>query len=104
MRLRISREFLLSNQGLTLMASCGGLLLIVAGLFTYYWFAYGGMIGQRLAGHMFQTSARVYSAPARAFDGWRLPPAPPARQLPPAVYNGTTINCTPHCYTISAHL
>jgi len=104
MRLRISREFLLSNQGLTLMASCGGLLLIVAGLFTYYWFAYGRMIDQRLAGHMFQTSARVYSAPDRVFDGEVLTPAQLVSQLQHDGYNETNINGAPGWYSIDGNV
>src|SRR6202049_4784070 len=81
MRLRINRDFLLSRMGLALMATFFGLVLICAGLFTYYWFAYRRMIDQRLTGHMYQTSARVYSAPDRVFDGEVLTPAQLVSQL-----------------------
>ena len=104
MRLRINRDFLFSSLGLTLFASFFGVMLIVAGIFTYYWFGYSHMIDQRLAGHMFQTSARVYSAPDRVFDGEVLTPAQLVSQLQHDGYNETKIDGSPGWYTIDGNV
>src|SRR5438309_6773651 len=104
MRLRINRDFLFSSLGLTLFASFFGVMLIVAGIFTYYWFGYSHMIDQRLAGHMFQTSARVYSAPDRVFDGEVLTPAQLVSQLQHDGYNETNINGAPGWYSIDGNV
>lgn len=104
MRLRINRDFILSRLGLTIIASCFGLLLIVAGIFTYYWFAYSRMIDQRLSGRMFQTSARVYSAPDRVFDGEVLTPAQLVSQLQHDGYNETKVDGAPGWYSIAGNV
>ncbi len=95
MRLRIHRDFLLSRLGLALIGASLGILLIGAGIFIYYWFGYGRMIDQRLAGHMYQTSARVYSAPDRVFDGEVLTPAQLVSQLQHDGYNETKVDGPP---------
>jgi penicillin-binding protein 1B len=100
MRLRIQRDFLLSRLGLSIIGSCVGLVLIVAGIFTYYWFAYSRMIDQRLAGRIYQTSARVYSAPDRVFDGEVLTPAQLVSQLQHDGYNETKIDGAPGWYSV----
>src|SRR5260370_31369167 len=100
MRRRIHRDFLLSRLGLTLIAASVGVVLILGGIFTYYWFAYGRMIDQRLAGHMYPTSARVYSAPDRVFDGELLTPAGLVRQLQHGGYNQTNVDRAPPWYPI----
>src|SRR6201997_4210914 len=104
MRLRINRDFLLSRMGLALMGSFFALVLIGAGLFTYYWFSYRRMIDQRLTGHMYQTSARVYSAPDRVFDGEVLTPAQLVSQLQHDGYNGTKIDGAPGWYTLEGNV
>src|SRR5438445_13774019 len=104
MQLRIRREFLLSRLGLTLIGASAGLLFILGGIFTYYWFAYGRMIDQRLAGHMYQTSSRVYSAPDRAFDVEVLTPPELVSPLQHDDYNGTKIDGTPGCYTLERNV
>ena len=104
MQLRIRREFLLSRTGLTLIGASAGVVLIFAGLFTYYWFAYGRMIDQRLAGHMYQSSARVYSAPDRVFDGEVLTPAQLVSQLQHDGYNENKIDGAPGWYTIEGNV
>ena len=100
MRLRIQRDFLLSRTGLTLIGASVGFILILAGIFTYYWFAFGRMIDQRLAGHMYQTSARVYSAPDRVFDGEVLTPAQLVSQLQHDGYNETKVDGAPGWYGV----
>src|SRR5438445_13257274 len=104
MQLRIRREFLLSRLGLTLIGASAGLLFILGGIFTYYWFAYGRMIDQRLAGHMFQTRARVYSAPDRVFDGEVVTQAQLASQLQHDGYNETNINGSRSWYIIDGNV
>jgi penicillin-binding protein 1B len=104
MRLRINRDFLLSRMGLALMGTFFGLVLICAGLFTYYWFAYRRMIDQRLTGHMYQTSARVYSAPDRVFDGEVLTPPQLVSQLQHDGYNETKIDGAPGWYSIQGNV
>src|SRR5690242_8059128 len=104
MRLRINRDFWLSRTGLSILAGCFGLVLIFAGIFAYYWFAFSRMIDQRLAGHMFQTSARVYSAPDRVFDGEVLTPAQLVSQLQHDGYNETKIDGAPGWYSVQGNV
>ena len=100
MRLRIHRGFFLSGLGLALLATFLGVFLIAAGIFTYYWITYGRMIDQRMAGHMYQTSARVFSAPDRVFDGETLSAAELVRQLQHDGYNERKVDGAPGWYSI----
>ena len=100
MRLRIHRGFFLSGLGLALLAAFLGVFLIAAGMFTYYWIVYGRMIDQRMAGHMYQTSARVFSAPDRVFDGETLSAAELVRQLQRDGYNERKVDGAPGWYSI----
>jgi len=104
MRLRIHRGFFLSGLGLALLASFLGVFLIAAGIFTYYWISYGRMIDQRMAGHMYQTSARVFSAPDRVFDGEVLSAAELVRQLQHDGYNEAKIEGAPGWYSIQGNV
>src|SRR5579864_5181794 len=104
MRLRIHRDFLLSRLGLALLGSFLGVFLIAAGIFAYYWISYGRMIDQRMAGHMYQTSARVFSAPDRVFDGETLSAAELVRQLQHDGYNETKIEGAPGWYSIQGNV
>ena len=100
MRLRIHRGFFLSGLGLAIPATFLGVFLIAAGMFTYYWITYGRMIDQRMAGHMYQTSARVFSAPDRVFDGETLSAAELVRQLQHDGYNERKVDGAPGWYSI----
>jgi penicillin-binding protein 1B len=100
MRLRIHRGFFLSGLGLGLLAAFLGVFLIAAGIFTYYWITYGRMIDQRMAGHMYQTSARVFSSPDRVFDGETLSAAELVRQLQHDGYNERKVDGAPGWYSI----
>ena len=104
MRLRIHRGFLLSGLGLALLAAFLGVFLIASGIFTYYWISYGRMIDQRIAGHMYQTSARVFSAPDRVFDGETLSAAELVRQLQHDGYNETKVEGAPGWYSIEGNV
>jgi penicillin-binding protein 1B len=104
MRLRINRGFLLSGLGLAFFATIVGLLLIGAGVFTYYWITYSRMIDQRLAGRMYQTSARVYSSPDLVFDGETLSPADLVSQLQHDGYNETKVDGAPGWYAIDGNV
>ncbi len=48
------------------------MLLIGAGVVSYYWYIYGRMIDEHLAGHIDQTTARIYAAPTRISVGQAL--------------------------------
>lgn len=104
MRLRIHRGFFLSGLGLTLLAAFLGVFVILAGIFTYYWIVYGRMIDQRMAGHMYQTSARVFSAPDRVFDGEALSAAELVRQLQHDGYNERKVDGAPGWYSIDGNV
>lgn len=72
MRVRINRGFLLSRFGLSLLGLFLGCVLIGAGVFAYYWHAYGRMIDEHLAGHIDQTTAGIYAAPMHIAVGQQL--------------------------------
>jgi len=98
LRIRINRGFLLSGLGLALFGIlCAG-LLITAGIFTYYWFAYSRMINERLAGHIDQTTARVYSAPGRISEGEKLSASELMSWLQRAGYNQADVDGAPGWY------
>ncbi len=69
MRVRINRGFLLSGLGLALLGMCFACLLTTTGVVAYYWFKYGRMIDEHLAGHIDQNTASIYAAPIRIFTG-----------------------------------
>jgi penicillin-binding protein 1B len=86
-QVRIQRGFLTSGLGLALLGVIGCALLIGVGVFTYYWISFGRMIDERLAGHVNQTTARIYAAPERIFCGEKLAPAALVADLQRAGYN-----------------
>ena len=92
MRIRIHRDFILSGPGLALLGSFFALSLIVAGVFSYYWFTYSRMIDERLSGRISRTSARVYSDPGRIFSGEQLSPAELLSWLQRAGYNQANVD------------
>ncbi len=87
MQVRIQRGFLASGLGLALLGVIGCALLIGVGVFTYYWISFGRMIDERLAGHVNQTTARIYAAPERIFCGEKLSSTALVADLQRAGYN-----------------
>jgi len=104
LRIRIHRDFVLSRLGLTIVGGGLALVLFAGGLFAYLWFAYSRMIDQRLSGRMFQTSAQIYSAPDRVFDGEVLTPTQLVSQLQHDGYNETKIDGAPGWYSINGNV
>ena len=69
MRIRIIPGFWTSRLGITLLA--GGLAILLTGtaILTYYYIQFGHLIDERLTGHIYQNTSRVYSAPGRIYTG-----------------------------------
>jgi penicillin-binding protein 1B len=76
------------------------LLLVVAGVTTYYWISYGRMIDLRLSGHIQQTTARIYAAPIRISTGEPLTVAELADHLQRAGYSELDVSGTPGRYVL----
>ncbi|HEX2712399.1 MAG TPA: transglycosylase domain-containing protein, partial [Candidatus Acidoferrales bacterium] len=72
MRIRVGQGFWTSRVGLLLLGSGLFALLLGFGFFTHYYLKYARMIEQRLAGHAYQNTSRIYTAPARIFVGQPL--------------------------------
>ncbi len=100
MRIRINRGFWASRFGLALLGTAIFLLLVVAGIGTYYWISYGRMIDLRLSGHIQQTTARIYAAPMRIYTGENLTLADMANHLQRAGYSELDVSGTPGRYVL----
>ena len=103
MRLRAHRDVLISRLGLALFAVVLALFLTAAGVFTFYWVRYGRMIDQLLAGHINQTAARIYAAPAHVAVGQKLAPADLASRMQMAGYAETQIPGAPGWYLLQGN-
>ena len=97
---RIQRGFLASGLGLALFGTFFALLLVGTGIFTYYWITYGRMIDERMAGHINQTTARIYATPQRIFDGEALAASGLVDSLQRAGYNESNAEGAPGWYTV----
>ncbi len=75
-----------------------------AGLYTYYWFSFGHMIDQRLAGHVNQESARIYTAPTPIFTGEKLPESRLVEDLQRAGYSGSKGGSAPGWFTVQGNV
>ncbi len=100
MRIRIGRGFWASRFGMVLGGTAIFLLLVVAGIGTYYWISYGRMIDLRLSGHIQQTTARIYAAPMRIYTGEALTVADMANHLQRAGYSELDVSGTPGRYIL----
>ncbi len=100
MRIRINRGFWASRFGLVLLGTAIFLLLVVAGIGTYYWISYGRMIDLRLSGHIQQTTARIYAAPMRIYTGENLTLTDMANHLQRAGYSELDVSGTPGRYVL----
>ena len=100
MRIRIGQGFWGSRLGLVLLGTAVFLLLVVAGIGTYYWISYGRMIDLRLSGHIQQTTARIYAIPMRIYTGEPLSLSDMANHLQRAGYSELDISGTPGRYVL----
>ncbi len=100
MRIRIDRGFWFSRFGLALLGTATVLLLVAAGIGTYYWISFGRMIDLRLSGHIQQTTARIYAAPMRIYAGEAMTVQDLANQLQRAGYSELDVSGTPGRYTL----
>ncbi len=100
MRIRMRRGFWGSRLGLALLGSAVFLVLLVAGIATYYWISFGRMIDQRLSGHIQQTTARIYAAPMHISTGEAMTVEDMANHLQRAGYSELDINGTPGRYVL----
>ena len=103
MSFRAHRGVLISPLGLALFAVVLVLFLTAGGVFTYYWIRYGRMIDQLLAGHINQTAARIYAAPARIAVGQNLAAADLASRMQMAGYTETQIAGAPGWYALQGN-
>jgi len=69
LRFRIQKGFWTSAFGLSLLGFAALLVLVGAGIFTYYYIKDARMIDARLSGHILQNTTQIFSAPARISDG-----------------------------------
>ena len=100
MRIRIGREFWGPRLGLVLLGIAIFLIVVVAGIGTYYWISYGRMIDLRLSGHIQQTTAKIYAAPLRIYTGETLTVAEMANHLQRAGYSELDVSGIPGRYVL----
>jgi penicillin-binding protein 1B len=100
LRIRIGRGDWGPRLGLVLLGTAVFLLLLLAGMGTYYWISYGRMIDLRLSGHIQQTTARIYAAPLRIYTGEPLTVTDMANHLQRAGYSELDVSGTPGRYVL----
>ena len=100
MRIRIGRGNWAARLGLILLGISILLVLVAAGIGTYYWISYGRMIDLRLSGHIQQTTAKIYAAPMRIYTGEALTVADMANHLQRAGYSELDVAGTPGRYVL----
>ena len=100
MRIRIGRGNWAARLGLILLGISILLVLVAAGMGTYYWISYGRMIDLRLSGHIQQTTAKIYAAPMRIYTGEALTVADMANHLQRAGYSELDVAGTPGRYVL----
>jgi penicillin-binding protein 1B len=99
-RVRISRGFLASGLGLAMLGTFLALILIGAGVLGYYWYSYGRMIDEHLAGHVNQTTARIYAGPTRISVGEPLAASEIVSKLQLAGYGAAEVPGAPGWYSV----
>jgi penicillin-binding protein 1B len=100
LRIRIGRGFWGSRLGLVLFGTAIFLVLVAVGISTYYWISFGRMIDQRLAGHIQQTTARIYAGPMAISTGEAMTVTDMANHLQRAGYSELDIEGTPGRYVL----
>src|SRR5437773_12013705 len=69
LRFRLQKGFFTSTIGLAILGAVAAVLVIGAGVFTYYYIKYSRMIDARLSGHVLQNSTQIFSAPEHISAG-----------------------------------
>ncbi|HEV2287726.1 MAG TPA: PBP1A family penicillin-binding protein [Candidatus Acidoferrales bacterium] len=88
MRIRMARGFWTSRFGLALLGAALCVLLIGAGIFTFYWVRDSHLIDERLTGQVFGHASHIYSAPQKIFVGQSMTPQDFAGYLVNNGYSG----------------
>jgi penicillin-binding protein 1B len=101
---RGDRGFLPVGLVLGLLALLFAVFVVAIGIYTYYWFSFGRMIDQRLAGHVNQESARIYTAPTPIFTGEKLPESRLVEDLQRAGYSGSKGGTAPGWFTVQGNV
>jgi penicillin-binding protein 1B len=96
--IRIKR-FRATRLGLWLLGIYLGCVLVGGGVAAYYWHVYGRMIDEHLAGHIDQTTARIYAAPTRISVGQALSSSDLVSGLQLAGYGTAQVPGAPGWYT-----
>src|SRR5438270_13773496 len=102
LRIRIIRGFITSVLGLAILGTVAALFLTTVGIFTYYWISYGRMIDRRLAGHVNQATARIYTAPTQISTGEVLSTAQLVNTLQHAGYGQSKVEASPGWYSVQS--
>jgi penicillin-binding protein 1B len=100
LRIRIGRGTWGSRLGLIFLGASIFLVVVAAGIGTYYWVSYGRMIDLRLSGHIQQTTARIYAAPMPIYTGEALTVTDMANHLQRAGYSELDVAGTPGRYIL----
>ncbi|HKV28807.1 MAG TPA: PBP1A family penicillin-binding protein [Candidatus Acidoferrales bacterium] len=74
MRIRLARGLWTSRLGLTLLGAALCLILVAAGVFTFYWVHFSHLIDARLTGQVFGHTSHIFSAPEKIFTGETMTP------------------------------
>ncbi|MHB8756193.1 MAG: transglycosylase domain-containing protein, partial [Candidatus Acidiferrales bacterium] len=75
MRVRLARGLWTSRLGLALLGAALCVILVGAGVFTFYWVRFSHLIDTRLSGQVFGHTSHIFSAPERISTGETMTPA-----------------------------
>ncbi|MGH7749217.1 MAG: biosynthetic peptidoglycan transglycosylase, partial [Candidatus Dormibacteria bacterium] len=75
MRVRLARGLWTSRPGLALLGAALCVILVAAGVFTFYWVRFSHLIDTRLTGQVFGHTSHIFSAPEKIFTGETMTPA-----------------------------
>jgi penicillin-binding protein 1B len=95
LRIRITPGFWTSRMGLVILGSVLLLFVVATSVFAYYYVKFGKLIDERLSGHIYQNTSRVFSAPGHIYTGQILHPGDLATYLLHAGYQEGELQGTP---------
>jgi len=75
LRVRLARGLWTSRLGLALLGAALCVILVGAGIFTFYWVRFSHLIDTRLSGQVFGHTSHIFSAPERISVGEAMTPA-----------------------------
>jgi len=85
------------------MGSVAAVFVVCVSIYTYYWISFGRMIDQRLAGHVNQTTARIYTAPRQIAVGDVLLAHELVGSLQTAGYGEAKLENSPGWYSVQGN-